>query len=307
MRNKIVEALIVALVTGLIAFLGNAVLTYFFDNNARVSVGDSTVIEKNHYVIPLNIISYNEALKDMQIRIPVSITQKQISANKPLQIEIINSNTGHNTGSIIKIKEIPKKISLQLLIITNDSIDSKEIEVYGESLSIERISEVESSVMSQLKYLISQAVIYALFIGISTYWSHKKSEERVAIVKEKQAHLREQLERSDKLLESAEKDTVQVRESLKEYENKLIKAKNDELKKQILLKAKLNDYRKELNFWRNTIRKILYSFPSGDKNANDLMGIITKSLKTHQTNEREEHDFETLKVLSKMIKDIDQE
>jgi hypothetical protein len=307
MWNRIGDAILITILTGILAFLGSAFLTYLLDDNAHAKIGNVSKIGEAQYVVPINIITYKETAKDIYIGIPTAITEKQLSVNKPVDIQLIKSNIEEKSGTVIKIKEIPQNFSIQLIISTKNAINDSDIEVRGKNLLSERISEAESPLMSQLKTLALSAVLYALIIGGTSYLVNKKAETRVALVKEQQLELKEQLKRSDMLLESTEKDTIAIRESIKHYEDKLTKYQNDSVKKQILLQAKLNDYRKELNFWRNTIRKILYKIPFEEKKVDDLIESISQSLKTYQTNEKNEHDFETIKVLSKMIKDIDNE
>ena len=70
----------------------------------------------------------------------------------------------------------------------------------------------------------------------------------------------------------------------------------------ILLLARLSDYSKELTFWRDTIRKILYSMSkTGKKAAEEVIKEVTATLKTHSTLSESEDDFETIKMASLLL------
>lgn len=63
----------------------------------------------------------------------------------------------------------------------------------------------------------------------------------------------------------------------------------------ILYLARLGDYSKELNFWRDTIRKITYNSTNKNNGTESIIDIVTKSLKTYRT--RGTDDEKTLRQL----------
>lgn len=300
MKNKIIESVILAFATLVVTFIGNIFLNYFFNDDSLVRIGSASKIEENHYIIPINIVTYKQGLNNVSIGLKEDISESQINSDKPINIELVKSNVGKENGTMIKIKEIPNNIKVQLIVSVKNPISDKDIEVHGNNIVIEKLSEIENPVTSLMKNLVISSVVYALIMGVMNYRSSKRREEQISIVNSTTEHLRKEIENRVK-----EKEEINL--TIKNYEKELQKKKNDSLRKQILLHARLNDYSKELSFWRNTIRKVLYQLPSGEERANQLINVVTSSLKTYQTREKDEIDFETIKVLSKMIKDIDDE
>jgi hypothetical protein len=74
-------------------------------------------------------------------------------------------------------------------------------------------------------------------------------------------------------------------------------------KYKLLLLSRLRDYSKELSFWKDTIRKIMYKTSDKKDMSKELFDIITKNLKTFSTKNDNEVDYKMVEVLSKILKD----
>lgn len=295
MLKRIFEATMTALVIGAVTFLCSFLLTFFFGDKSTITIGESTQINNNQFSIPISIHTNSKQLENFQIEVDDKVTEDQIKASQLLKIKIIENNVGPADSSIIKIGNIPQDENINLLILTNKKLSDNQLKVNssGNGLTVKYDSEKENPIKGQMKELIFNAILYTFLVGISSYYTNRSRDEKINLFKEL-------LQQQNKKLEKEEK-------RIKEVEDKIKNSQTDSTKRQILLQAKLNDYRKELNFWRNTIRKILYQLTNGEKKADELIKIVSKALKTYQTNEKNEHDFETLKVLSKMIGDNDEE
>lgn len=323
--TRVVEAIITAALVALVTFISSLILTYFFNYNSSIRIGTSNEIGENQFILPININTFEKDIKDLRISTPMPITEKQIKSNQPLQIKILKSNIGTKTGSVLEIDKVSSDKNIQLVLTTSKLINDKDIQVSGNGnkVTTEYLSEAKNPLQAQLKNLILNAILYAIIFGISTYLGNRRLDIKNKRLKEDIDHIEERrlqhkqdaeeaLAQLHKRLEDAKVaydevkgDANNLQNKFKETETKIEEAKTESLKKQILLQAKLNDYRKELNFWRNTIRKVIYELPNGEKKAEEIFKSISTSLKTYQTHENNNHDFETLKVLSKMINDKD--
>jgi hypothetical protein len=324
--NKISEALLATLLGGIISFLSSIVFTYFTDNSAIINVGSSTKISDSEYILPIQVSTFKTDIEKLRIDIPIIISQEQIRSNSPLKISTLNNNIGTSGGSVFEISNIPTNKNIQIVINTNQQITENELEIYDDQIKAdtEYLYEKESPLYTQLKTFSLNAIIYALFFGLTTYITlssqekrRKKTLEDIDNTRAKIEDLKKENEETEvkwkKMVSDAEKtseksilESNKLSQKVSEFEAHLEKIKSDSIKKQILLLAKLNDYRKELNFWRNTIRKILYN-QTDNQSADKLFKTVSSTLKTYQTNEKQEHDFESLKVLSEYIKDMDKD
>lgn len=320
MGKRVLEAVITAALVAFISFISSLTFTYFFDNNSSVKIGMSTELSKRQFVLPIDINTFEKDIKDLRIGLPLPVNEQQIKSNQPLNIKIIKNNIGETTGTILEVTKIPSGENVQLVLKTNKSVEGKNVQVYenGNKVDIEYLSKTKNPLQSQLKVLVLSSIIYAILAGITTYLGNKRlnvqtqklRDDMNDLEKTRVKHNQEAKETMGELKKHLEESKIKqddLKNEIKETREAIARTKTESLKKQILLQAKLNDYRKELNFWRDTIRKILYRLPHGEKKAEELFKIISSSLKTYQTHEKDNHDFETLKVLSKMISDIDKE
>lgn len=300
MQNRVLEAVVTSLVLGIVIFLVTYFANFLFEQNPTISIGTSTQISNNEYIVPIDIHSYNKELNDVQIVMDSKVTQNQIKADQPLKIKIIDNNVGAENSTTIEISHIPKDNYTNLFVVTDKKLSNEDINVDSNvnSLNVMFESDIENPVNEQIKSMIVNSILYALMMGLMTYYTNKNRDKKISMA-------REEVQKLENKLQSNVEAAAELKLEIKEVDNHIDKIKNDSIKKQILQQARLNDYRKELNFWRNTIRKTLYQLVNGDEKAEDLFKIVSKSLMTYQTNEKNEHDFETLKVLSMMISDIE--
>ncbi|KOR80609.1 hypothetical protein AM232_20715 [Bacillus sp. FJAT-21352] len=324
MPQRIWEGILTFVITGVLAFITNLGITYLVQKDISIiTIGDSTKLEEKQFLHPVNISAF-EDIENLRVRVPGIITEKEIKSNIPINIEIVKNNINSTSDSVFEITKIPADSNVELILITDQSLNDKEIVVNGNGnkVDVEYTSELKNPITGQIISIAASAFLnaflYTIILGIITYFANKGRDKKIAEVTNKlneikedgenskvslKEHLAHHKERSDQF----EQSSNEALEKLELLSADLEKIQTNSMKKQILLQAKLNDYRKELNFWRNTIRKIIYQSPNGEKKAEKLMEIVSSSLKTYQTNEKQNHDFESLKVLSKIIKDIDED
>lgn len=67
------------------------------------------------------------------------------------------------------------------------------------------------------------------------------------------------------------------------------------------LLARITDYSRELQFWRDTIRKVLYGVNFDEKSVDDIISNVSLVLKTYTTQEVKV-DFEVVRELAERYK-----
>jgi hypothetical protein len=88
---------------------------------------------------------------------------------------------------------------------------------------------------------------------------------------------------------------------LQETKEEITDIRNTHSRHKILLLARLSDYSKELSFWQDTVRKILYQQTGSGQSAEKLIEEIRNSLGTYTTKKGVEDDLNTVKVLADML------
>jgi DNA repair exonuclease SbcCD ATPase subunit len=72
----------------------------------------------------------------------------------------------------------------------------------------------------------------------------------------------------------------------------------------VLMMARLSDYAKELDFWRDTIRKILYQGKGETLTAEGVVRQVTQTLKTYSTLS-ESFAWDAAKVMAGILRDAE--
>lgn len=73
------------------------------------------------------------------------------------------------------------------------------------------------------------------------------------------------------------------------------------------LLRRISDYSKELEFWRNTIRKILHDNSIDTKNVNTIFHEISKSLNTLSTHGKTASQYQEIELLKDILSEIDEQ
>lgn len=291
-KEKFGEYLWSVIVPTIVAFMFSLVSTYY-NGTSTITIGQSARVS-DKFITPINISAYKEIDK-LKITFPIKLNEKQISSNVPLYVKSVDNNIGVDNSSTFELTAVSENSSVQLLISTREVINDKNIKINknGNNISVNYDSEISNPAQEQLINIIITTVMFFLVLNFVTWLQNKRSDRE-------RLKMEELIDRYANNIEAKARDMNELREDF-------IRSKNNNAKVRVLLQAKLNDHKKELSFWRNTIRKILYEIPDGDKKAEKLIGTVTSSLGTYSTNEKNEHDFEALKVAAALLRDSEEE
>ena len=69
----------------------------------------------------------------------------------------------------------------------------------------------------------------------------------------------------------------------------------------LLLLSRLHDYSKELTFWRDTVRKIIFQSTKQKTDVELIIETVTENLKTYGAKSGKEVDFKAVEVMARMI------
>ncbi|MCJ8008131.1 hypothetical protein ACFFF5_10875 [Lederbergia wuyishanensis] len=309
MRNRIVEGILSAVILGVITFFSNLMLTDWFIEKSVLTIGDSVEIDNETYLLPITINTFEKEINNLRIGFPGDIKGNQIKANIPLEINKIETEKNY---SIIELTGLSELKSYQLTLIAKKYIEPNSIVVHknGNKIKVNySINDLKSPIKEQIKFIVINSLIYAGLIFLISLYQEKRRSELIkqnaesinSLIQGNKESLNNLIEDRERLQKSQEKTNKDL-EKL-DLEFKEINSRHAKLR--LLYNAKLNDYSKELNFWRNTIRRILYQLPDGKSKAEEVIKSVSSALKTQQTHGNIQHDFENLKILSKYLSDND--
>lgn len=290
MKNRVIESVISALLFGFMTFIANSTLSYFTGNNGIVRINEPIEIEQGKYEMTINIDNFSSTnLDKIRIMLPYDTDTNNIRCSKPLNIIKIPSNLGKDNGSVFEINRISENQKADILFLVDKRIDinSISIEKNANKIEIQYPNDINSPLQKDIYSTIIMSICYALIFGILTYYTERKRDIRIAEFKEY----------SDRL----DKEITDLKQQADKLEIQHNKEANTYKKQLILQLARLRDYSKELDFWRDTIRKITYKSTNGNINSESIINTITTTLKTYQTKKSDEENFETINMLANML------
>lgn len=262
-----------------VSFIFNTGISYFYSEKGNISIGNPLSI-KNELYVPITIINYSsETINKLRFSTPKDISPQNIIVSQQVQINLENNIANSPTGKLILSELEPNQITTLMIPIKSiseasmcDILNKKELK-----LSVKKPYELENPIKKAFFNILIPTIIYIIIFSIFTY-----------IV------TRQEFNRLNKISE--------LKEDVKKQDQKVHSIKNDVRKFEIMLIAKASDYAKELDFWKNTIRKMLYNEKDKFDIAEKLFKEVTNSLKTYGTlNHKDEHWFEHLRLLSEII------
>ncbi|MEG2919096.1 MAG: hypothetical protein RR851_14320 [Clostridium sp.] len=318
MDRKLKEAIVITVVTFVMTSFLNILLSNFTFDRGYVRVGNLTEAEKGEYIMSIDVINFsNENLDKIRIKIPQDINIGKVKTSEPLNLNKINNNVGYETVSIYEIDRIPEKKQVTLNIILNNKIDIEDIVIDKNSnkISVEYPDDINSSLAEkQLKQLLIYSITVSFIFGISVYILLYINEKKIKKLKESRAEDKDYHEEKMKDLvelkeqykdywEEKDKEVKEIMKKMESLNKEITDIKVASKKRELLCLSRIKDYKKELDFWRDTIRKVFYKSQNKKIDPEAIFDEVTNNLKTYQTKNKNCEDFDMIKVMSNIIKD----
>lgn len=256
-------------------------------NDGKIYKGNPVNISKDKYHVPIQIDNFSEkSLSNIKLTIPKYVNINEIKTSFPLSLDDIN-NTQNLKRKVIVIGSIPEMDQLNLLIPINNLNHINDIEFINansKNIAVSQFNEVTNPLLKSAEqsafYVALNSVVYALLL-LGFYLLKMPMYKRLE-------ELREDHKKQGDFIKELRTEQSTIR------------------KHKYLLISRLSDYSKELCFWRDTVRKLLYERGEDKKFADEFLNQITKTLKTYGTlSFHKENDFELVRTMIDKIKEED--
>jgi hypothetical protein len=279
--KRIGEALAIVVITAVMTFVFQLVGAYLTTNKGEILVGSLTPYKEGN-VLPIKITNIsNKRLNDIHFAVPAAIRPEEIMTSFPIKIEAMADNLSRMKRLIVS--EVEEKSSIDLLLPVPPQVDVDSIEVLNareKHIDVKYMGQEEpetvlrKSVREALLFTGLTIIIIVLVVSINTLMLRRTEIDNNKRIEEV-AKLQHQL--------------TEIRENIQ-------KTRVAHHRLRLFLGARVSDLQKELDFWRDTIRKLLYN--SGKKgDAEKVIEAVTDNLKTYRTRERSYTDYKTLMEL----------
>ena len=220
-----------------------------------------------------------------------SETSLQMFVIDDTRIQDIQADTNGVTlenNNTLKFENIAPNSSICILITSNTPITKANFRVSSDSrVTTSFLADQKNFSIIILEAIGLNFIILLATYGITTYVSERRWNKRL---KE-----RTEFEKSRQII------TDNLNADLDRANRELEKAKQVQQETQLFYVARFSDFSKELSFWKDTIRKLLYSCGESKENADELYDTITNNLKTYLTKKVYRQDYDTINYLARRI------
>ena len=286
MGKIIKESIIPVLTNSFIYFLFSIISSNVLADKGCVRISgvynDDNIWQKN-----IELVNYtNHYHNDIYLKLPSSAKIENENFISTLLIEAAQIKS--HEYNLYNISQIQPKSSTVIVISLQDKSDKIQFTNLREKkFVLEEDGKIASPRIKLLKQLLPSFMIYIFLLFISQliergYFS-KKFEE-LEKKTDKQKHEREEL---NKRILEMEQDVKVTKKNI--------------LKRDFFFKKQLSDYQKENEFWRNTIRQLLYNGDKKNSQAEHIFEIITNNLQTYTVKSKANLDLNEILFLADEI------
>lgn len=254
-KNIYFEAIINAIITVVISVLTTYLIGMI--SLEKIEVIINTAKSKDNYVTIVEIENYQQN----------SIVENcNIILEENVNIINITSNLENNiTDNKITIEKIYPKCTETILIESEKELNSENV-IFQIPVknSIKWVAEEKFSINELISNIFTVAGTYIIITLISNIIMYSLAKKEIDIKSQEIARVEKEEESIMKTLDGINNEFKMY----KRYSKYLM--------------SKLNDFAKELEFWKNTIRKAFYNKET-IKDSNELFTFVTRELKTFKT------------------------
>ncbi|WP_433581566.1 hypothetical protein [Paenibacillus amylolyticus] len=288
MKKIFTESLFPTVLATILSFFLSFINSYINMPDVIINVGEVVKV-KNQYQVSVSI--FNQGKRDIhkiETVFPDEIKTSDIYTSDKL---ILNQKAG-NGQNVFEIGGVRKGQSIQMTLFFQNPINPEKINFLSSELNVSVNyfnQQVDATQGKVVREALIQTIVFLLIFGSFNYFSVRRMNETKELLNRFEDNHKNQIERVEKNSEI----------QLDFYKEQLDQLKSVVAKTRILNARRTYEYKKELSFWRDTIRKIIYNSGRTEREANNMFNQISTHLKTHQTH-KEERDVETLMQLEEM-------
>ena len=223
-------------------------------------------------------------------------------------LEIKSSDKFEHQKQYVELEQISPKGKYSVMVWTEQPISKGQIIVESDYKTRLDYSNDSSPFLLQiLWFIIPFAAIMAIATGIQIWvnWNHQIKESQKIL--ERCNELQHETERIDAERQSQKAELESLKKvadkSSQEYDKQMRELKRDSKEMRLYLLTRISQLHKELSFWRDTVRKMLYNSQNEFQTADKVIDTVTSTLKTYTTRGRSDDNMDEMLYLAQLIAD----
>ena len=302
----IIPTLITSLLTSVLAFIG----TYFMLEQGSVNVSGSVPID-NQFSTVISVENFKKtSLSELALCIDEKINIFNVYSEKDLEMY----------GQYLNFPKIPPKSIMSIIVYSDKEICSTDVYVDSPDKIAIYAGLMESpswiSVWKQIKPMVL-AVSLGVFIALCLQEHlNQKLQRKIENAKDDcDRKLENEKDDFNRKTEELEKELSQRIEESKELEEEVSKTNNKHLELEekvreankrcselkVYYVQRISAQKKELAFWKDTIRKFIYLNSKNIDEAEKLFEAVISTLKTYAARDQVYENFDEIQYIAEQI------
>lgn len=286
MKKIALESILSAFVTVIGSSLFTLLLSIPIAEKGNIRISDIYKTESGTLSRNIEVINYtNDYIDGLILKIPNTCKIENVKFISSLVItKRENKMIDYNTFSLDMIE--PKTSSLITIQVQKDDIISFP-NYSSKKFSVTSEKHIESPIWKLIKQVLPSFIVYFILLSIFQFFANKKSNELSEQIEKSEKKRQVEVDKLSEKLDKEEKKIEKTDKDLKEY-------KKNYYQKTLFIKKQLQDYEKELDFWRNTVRQVLFKGDKKHTQAENLFETVTKQLETYTVKSKQNLDLDEI-------------
>lgn len=290
MKKAILDSLGSIIATSIFYCLISLITTLFFADKGCARI---TGVYKDNAVYYRNIelVNYSKNYQnEVYLKLPCTAKIKNETSVSTLIIEkeFIRSED----INLYKLNQIEPESSTVIVIeLENENDIIQFTNLKEKNFSLEFQGKIESPKLKLIKQLLPNAILYIFLFSLTQFLGNY-------FIAKRQKELNEKIKEKNKKLDEIERTLEETHSELKDVKKKFHKSV-------FFFKKELSDYSKENEFWRNTIRQLLYTGDKKNKKAEQLFETVTNQLQTYSVKSKRNLDIDEIIFVAEELEEYD--
>jgi len=273
MKQQIWMGAVLCLVTLIVTYGFNQLTQRIDVSNGRVYIGSPITISGTIYY-EMQIENWNsKQLDGLILVVPSSVSLPSITSSFPITIEELKGTSGSSSLKRISFSGIPSHHIARVMIPLSTARDIDDFHLASvEQLNLETqwSDYSQDPTIKDFKRAWFNVIAYTFYVcALWFFWQRYF----LSTINKEHAKLKELSDDYDKRIKEGQSTIDKFKVENDQVRNEVRQIKSYYLRVRLVLLARLSDYSKELDFWRDTIRRVLMT-EGLDKNRTET--IINK-------------------------------
>ena len=262
-----VQVLFTALVTILIATVSISDISIYIATGIQDDRGYTTVITINNY-------SKHKPIENLDLCFNTILYSDSVFANIDYEYNM--------DSNYLRLKYIPPQQSVSISVLTYEELSSSNLSIANNKIANGFFLKSQNRIPDLVLYAYGGYIFISAVMYLALAYLSNKGTNKIL-------------------------DKLQEEEKKSDNNSERIKVLKEDFKHiKYLLYRRIADLSKELDFWKNTIRKIIYKTQTDETGKQSIFDIVTSNLKTYHVNEEIKLDALTIDgIVDDKIKELD--